>query len=63
MFMKGEFDQVAVLIKTLLILNRTERSLRSTGSAVRELEALTTRRTSLRQELVRILYLRGKGRQ
>lgn len=60
MFMTVKYDQVAVLIKELLILNRTERSLRSAGSAVKQLEALTFRRTKVRQELVRVLSLRDK---
>jgi len=60
--MSGESDQVAALIKKLLILNRSERSLRSTGSAVKQLEALTFRRTRLRQELVRVSHLRDWGK-
>ena len=58
--MTGDSDQVVALIKELLVLNRTENVFDLAGSTIKQAEERRAIRKRLRQELVRVLYLRDR---
>jgi len=56
-------DQVTSLIKELLILNRTERTLAAYPSNPEQLEQRKSKRKRIRQELVQTLSLQKRYRE
>ena len=56
-------NQVTSLIKELLILNRTERTLTAYPSNLEQLEQWKCKRKRIRQELVQALFLKTRQRE
>ena len=60
MLMLDDCERVTALIKELLILNRAESNFMLEPPTVKEVEERASKRKTIRQELVQVIYLHDR---